>query len=293
MARVGFLGIGAMGTGMASRLLTAGHEVTVFNRTAEKARGLVEKGAHLALTPRDAADGAQVVFSMVGDDEASEHVWMGALDGALAANLPDNAIIVECSTLSHDWVMQLCALVQKAGYTYIDCPVTGYPDMAASGQLTLFVGADTNELERARLFLEPLCTEIIHFGAVGNGTVYKLTINLIGSVQIASAAEGLLIADKAELNLETVAYAISKGAAASPQVARNSERMVAGEHNNNIVFSGRWRFKDTIYGIRLAEKFGYNARLGKVAEKIYKMLIDSGHAEENESKIIDVMREKN
>ena len=293
MARVGFLGMGAMGSGMAGRLITKGHEVAVFNRTAEKARPLIEKGARLALTPRDAADGAEVVFAMVGDDQASQHVWMGALDGALAANLAADAIIIECSTLSHDWVMQLSSIVQAEGYTYIDCPVTGYPEMAEVGQLTLFVGAHSEDLTRASSFLEPLCSEIIHFGAVGNGTIYKLTINLMGSVQIAGVAEGIAIADKAGLNLETVGYAISKGAAASPQVTRNSERMIAGEHENNIVFSGRWRLKDTIYGIRLAEKFGQNARLGKIAGEIYEMLIDTGYGEQNESKIIDVIGKNN
>ena len=293
MARVGFLGMGAMGIGMAGRLITGGHEVAVFNRTAEKARPLIEKGARLALTPRDAADGAEVVFAMVGDDEASQHVWMGALDGALAANLAADATIIECSTLSHDWVMQLSSIVQDAGYTYIDCPVTGYPEMAESGQLTLLVGAHSDDLTRASSFLEPLCSEIIHFGAVGNGTIYKLTVNLMGSVQIAGVAEGLVIAEKAGLDLEAVGYAISKGAAASPQVTRNSRRMITGEHENNIVFSGNWRLKDTIYGIRLAEKFGHQARLGKVAGEIYKMLTDSGHGEQNESKIIDLIRESN
>ena len=293
MARVGFLGMGAMGIGMAGRLITGGHEVAVFNRTAEKARPLIEKGARLALTPRDAADGAEVVFAMVGDDEASQHVWMGALDGALAANLAADATIIECSTLSHDWVMQLSSIVQEAGYTYIDCPVTGYPEMAETGQLTLFVGAHSDDLTRARSFLEPLCSEIIHFGTVGNGTIYKLTVNLMGSVQIAGVAEGIAIADKAGLNLETVGYAISKGAAASPQVVRNSERMIAGEHENNIVFSGRWRLKDTIYGIRLAEKFGQHARLGKIAGEIYEILTDNGYGEQNESKIIDVLRRNN
>ena len=101
------------------------------------------------------------------------------------------------------------------------------------------------------------------------------------------------MADKAGLNLETVGYAISKGAAASPQVTRNSERMIAGEHENNIVFSGRWRLKDTIYGIRLAEKFGQNPRLGKIAGDIYEMLTDTGYGEQNESKIIDVIRKNN
>ena len=101
MTRIGFLGTGVMGVGMARQLIAAGHDLSVFNRTVEKTRPLVEQGARLAITPREAADGADVVFAMVGDDEASEHVWMGALDGALAANLKPGTIVVECSTLSH------------------------------------------------------------------------------------------------------------------------------------------------------------------------------------------------
>ena len=292
MARIGFLGIGAMGIGMADRLMRAGHEVAVFNRTAEKTRPLVEKGARLALTPRDAADSADAIISMVGDDEASEHVWLGSLDGALAADLADDVIIIECSTLSYDWVMELSSVVRNAGYTYIDSPVTGYPDMAALGKLTLFVGAHSEDLEQARLFLKPLCAEIIHFGDVGQGTVYKLTINLIGSVQIAGVAEGLVLAEKAGLDMEIVGYAISKGAAASPQVLQNSKRMISGNHKNNIVFPGSWRLKDTIYGIRLAEKFNANAEFGNVAKNNFQILVDSGHGTQNESKVMDVIRKK-
>ena len=162
--------------------------------------------------------------------------------------------------------------------------------MAANGELTLFVGASNADLERARRFLDPLCTEIIHFGPIGNGTAYKLTVNLMGSVQNAGAAEGLLIAEKAGLNWNTVGYALSKGAAASPQGIQNSERMIAGGHENNVVFSARWRFKDTLYGLRLAEKVGHDARFGKIAGEIYRMLLESGYGDENETKVIDFLR---
>ena len=290
MTRIAFLGTGMMGVGMAGQLIASGHNLRVFNRTVEKTRPLIEQGAYLAMTPREAANGADIVFAMVGDDEASEHVWMGALDGALAADLEPGAIVVECSTLSHDWVMELSTAVQAAGHSYIDCPVTGYPQMAANGELTLFVGADDVDLEKARRFLDPLCKEIIHFGPIGSGTAYKLTVNLMGSVQNAGAAEGLLIAEKAGLDWNTVGYALSKGAAASPQVIWNSERMIAGDHEENVVFSGRWRLKDTLYGLRLAEKVGHDARFGKVAGNIYRMLVESGFGDENETKVVDVLR---
>jgi 3-hydroxyisobutyrate dehydrogenase len=112
----------------------------------------------------------------------------------------------------------------------------------------------------------------------------------MGSVQIAGAAEGLLIAEKAGLDLETVAYALSKGAASSPQVIRNSQRMVEGNHDENVVFSGRWRLKDTLYGLKLAESVGQEARFGGVAGKIYRQLVDEGLGDVNETKVIDVLR---
>lgn len=289
MAKIAFLGTGVMGAGMASCLVDAGHELSVYNRTVEKTRPLIDKGARLAGTPREAADGAEIVFAMVGDNEASESVWFGA-DGALSGKLAPDAMIVECSTLSYDWVLDLAKHCEAEGHTYIDCPVTGYPHTALAGEITLFVGAPEDTLARIRPVLKQMSAEIIHFGDIGAGTAYKLMVNLMGSVQIAGAAEGLLIAEKAGLDLETVAYALSKGAASSPQVIRNSQRMVEGNHDENVVFSGRWRLKDTLYGLKLAESVGQEARFGGVAGKIYRQLVDEGLGDVNETKVIDVLR---
>jgi 3-hydroxyisobutyrate dehydrogenase len=292
MANIAFLGTGVMGAAMAGRLIDAGETLSVYNRTVEKTRPLVEAGATLARTPRDAAAGADVLIAMVGDDGASENVWLGD-DGALAGAMAPGALAIECSTLSHDWVVDLSRICTDHGLTYIDCPVTGYPHMAAAGELTLFVGGAADDLARARSILEQMSVEIIHFGGIGSGTAYKLMVNLMGSVQIAAAAEGLLTAEKAGLDLETVAYALSKGAAASPQVTRNSQRMVAADHDENITFSGAWRLKDTLYGLKLAEKVGQNARLGKVAGEIYRKLVDDGLGDLNETKVIDLLRARN
>tara|TARA_Y100001960_G_scaffold289692_1_gene329728 strand:+ start:1593 stop:2483 length:891 start_codon:yes stop_codon:yes gene_type:complete len=289
MAKIAFLGLGVMGSGMASRLMSSGHQLSVYNRTVEKTHFLVKDGARLALTPREAAENADAIFSMVGDDEASQYVWLGD-DGALAANLGRNVFAIECSTISYDWVMRLSGICSESGLTYVDCPVTGVPETAVSGELTLFVGAEKSVLQSVRPLLTPLCSEVIHFGSVGSGTCYKLMVNLMGSVQIAAAAEGLLISEKAGLDLETVTYALSKGAAASPQVVRNSHRMVAENHEDNVAFSGQWRLKDTLYGLKLAEEFGQKSRFGSVAGQIYKELVDKGFGDLNETKVIDVLR---
>jgi len=289
MAAVAFLGTGNMGVGMAGRLIAAGHQLRVYNRTAARAGALAKAGARVCRTPREAAEGADAVFAMVGDDEASAAVWLGA-DGALAAANRRGALAVECSTLSHDWVLELAAKARAQGWRYVDCPVTGIPVNAAAGELTLLIGADAADLAAARPLLQPLAKEIIHFGPVGAGTAYKLMVNLMGAVQIAAVAEGLLIAEKAGLDADKVAYALARGAAASPQVVRNVGRMTTGDHDRNITFSGRLRLKDVLYGLRLADKVGQATPFGRAARDVFQRLLDQGLDELNESKVIDVLR---
>jgi 3-hydroxyisobutyrate dehydrogenase len=291
MARIAFLGAGNMGRGMIGRLLGAGHAVRVYNRTPAKAHALATAGAVVAATPREAAEGAAAIFSMVGDDGASRAVWLGP-DGALAGRPAPGAFVVECSTLSYDWVPELARAAQAKGLRYIDCPVTGLPDAAAAGKLTLFVGADRIDLGAARPLLAPLCAEIIHFGPVGAGTAYKLIVNLMGAVQIAGVAEALLMAEAAGLDLKQVDYAISKGQAASPQVVRHSARMSRGEHEP-VVFSGALRLKDALYGVAMARKLGVPPALGQTAAAAFQRLVDLGQGERNESRVIDAMRKGN
>lgn len=289
MARVAFVGLGHMGLGMANRLLAAGHQLRVYNRTAARADPLVRDGATRFATPREACEGADAVISMLADDGASQAVWAGG-DGILAARLAKGAFAVECSTLSHAWVMQLAGRCEARGLRYIDAPVTGLPDHAAAGSLTLLVGASVGDLDAARDILGALSERIIRFGPIGAGTAYKLIINLVGAVQIASAAEGLAIAERAGLELAAVASAFATSQAASPQVVRNTQRMVAADHADHIVFTGALRLKDVEYGLRFARELGIGSPFGALAERTYRRLCELGHAHVNESKVIDVCR---
>jgi len=290
MARVAMIGLGRMGSGMAGRLLAAGHEVVVSNRTPARAAGLVAAGALLASTPAKAADGAEAVIVMVSDDAASRAVWDGP-QGALAALAPGSSAI-ECSTLSAGRVRELASAAGAAGLRYLDAPVTGLPEAAAAGALTLLVGAEAGDLEAARPFLEPLAEQILHFGPVGAGTAYKLIVNLIGAVQIAGVAEGLALAERAGLDLDQVVAALALGQAASPQVVRNSRRMAASDHREEVVFSGRLRRKDAAYAVALAAELGIGAPFGQVALDGLDDLLASGLGEANESAIIEVARRR-
>jgi 3-hydroxyisobutyrate dehydrogenase len=289
MARVAVVGLGNMGLGMAARLLAGGHQLSVYNRTAARAEALVRQGARLSDTPKDACEGVDAVISMVADDNASQAVWLER-DGILAANLHKNAFAIECSTLSHDWVMQLATRATALGLRYIDAPVTGLPDAAATGSLTLLVGANVDDLSAVQGLLGALSERIVRFGPIGAGTAYKLIINMIGAVQIASAAEGLALAERAGLNIAAVADAIATSQAASPQVIRNIRRMAADDHEQNIVFTSALRLKDVEYGLRFARATGIGSPFGALAGRIYRRLCELGHDRVNESKVIDVCR---
>jgi 3-hydroxyisobutyrate dehydrogenase len=278
-----------MGAGMARRILQAGHQLHVYNRTRSKAAELDRAGARWYSSPREACSGVDAVFAMTADDNSSRSVWLGP-DGVLAAKLAPRAFGIECSTLSHDWVMELAAAARARDLRYLDAPVTGLPDAAAAGTLTLLVGAEATDLDSARSLLSAVSNRILHFGAVGSGTAYKLIINMIGAVQIASLAEGMALAEKAGLNLATVADAIETGQAASPQVVRNVRRMVADDHDQNVVFTPALRIKDTDYALRFAKKLGIRAPFGQVAASQLQQLIDLGYSQVNESKIIEVAR---
>jgi len=267
MTKVAFIGLGRMGHGMAGRYLDAGFSVAVWNRSKAKADDLIARGARWAASPADAADGADAVVTMVADDEASRAIWLGK-DGA-AATMKAGSLAIECSTVSHQHALDMARELRGRGLIYIDCPVTGLPQAAASGKLTLLVGAEPADLDRAKPYLAPIGDVVRHFGAVGTGTVFKLINNLMGAVQIASLAEGVAMAEQAGLDMNLVAEALSTGAVASPQVIRHSKRMVARDFSG-ASFTAALRYKDAAYAVKLAESLLANAPLvGHAAVEAY------------------------
>ena len=285
MTKVAFIGLGRMGHGMAGRYLDAGFTVAVWNRSKAKAEDLIARGARWAASPADAADGADAVVTMVADDAASNAVWLGN-DGA-ATRMKAGALAIECSTVSHQQALDLSRELRGRGFVYVDSPVTGLPDAAAAGKLTLLVGAEPADLEKARPYLAPLSTTIRHFGAVGSGTVYKLINNLMGAVQIASLAEGIAIAEQAGLDMNLVAESLATGAVASPQVIRHSRRMVARDFSG-ASFTASLRHKDAAYAVRLAETLLPGVPVSRAALVAYEEAKASG-PDDDEGKMIEIV----
>jgi 3-hydroxyisobutyrate dehydrogenase len=286
MKRVAFIGLGRMGHGMAGRYLDAGFSVAVWNRSKARAADLIARGARWAWSPAGAADGADAVVTMVADDKASRTVWLGQ-DGA-ATTMKAGALAIECSTVSYQHALDMARELRGRGLIYIDSPVTGLPDAAESGKLTLLVGADPADLENARPYLVPLATTIRHFGGVGTGTVYKLINNLMGAIQIAGIAEGLAIAEQAGLDMKLVLEAVETGVAASPQVIRHSRRMVT-RNFAGATFTSALRHKDAAYAVKLAESLLAEPPLvGRAAVAAYERAM--AHApDDDEGKMIEIV----
>jgi 3-hydroxyisobutyrate dehydrogenase len=266
MQRVALLGLGVMGAGMASNWLAKGFELSVWNRTPAKAQALAGKGASVAATPREAASGADFVFAMVADDDASRSVWLGA-DGALAGARP-GAILVESSTLTPDWVRELASHAQANGCGFLDAPVGGSRQAAASGGLRFFVGGEPLTFEAARPALAAVGSQMDLLGPVGAGATWKLINNQLVAVQVAALAEALAVAEKAGFKKERISELILGGAPASPVVKLKLPRMLELDFEP-ADFSLHLMLKDVRYAAALAEALGAPADVISGAAKTF------------------------
>jgi 3-hydroxyisobutyrate dehydrogenase len=250
MQRVAILGLGIMGGGMAANWLAKGFEVSVWNRTASKAQALAAKGAKVAATPRDAAQGADFIFAMVSDDEASRNVWLGP-DGGLAGAKSD-AIGVESSTLTPDWVRELGRQAHAKGCGFLDAPVGGSRPAAEAGELRFFVGGDPQTYEAARPALAAVGSKMDLLGPLGAGATWKLINNQLGAGQIAALAEALEVAKRAGFKNEQISELILGGPAASPMVKLKLPRMLAQDFEP-ADFALNLMLKDARYAAALAQ----------------------------------------
>ena len=215
-ATLGFVGLGAMGGRMARRLLDGGFALHGYNRTAAKAAALVAAGMTLAASPREVAERAEAVFTMVTDDAALDAVTR-APQGILAG-LRKGAILIEMSTVSPAVVQRLAQEVTARGAALLDAPVSGSPATLDAGQLSFMVGGDPAVLERARPFLTAIGPTMTHVGPVGLAKSMKIAVNQGLAVQMLSFAESVLLAEKAGVTRERAVEVLLKSVVASPMV---------------------------------------------------------------------------
>ena len=223
--RVAFLGLGVMGQPMAGHLARAGHQVTVYNRTATKAAAWVaEYGGHTAATPREAAAGASVVFACVGNDDDLRSVVLG--DQAAFAGMAKGAVFVDHTTASAAVARELHATAKARGLAFIDAPVSGGQAGAVHGVLTVMCGGDAAPFEAIKPVAMAFAKAVTHVGESGAGQLAKMVnqISIAGLVQ--GLAEAIAFGQRAGLDMEQVLEVIGKGAAQSWQMDNRGTTMV-------------------------------------------------------------------
>jgi 3-hydroxyisobutyrate dehydrogenase len=181
-----------MGAAMAARLMEVGHAVTVWNRSPEKAKALVEAGAKLAATPEELAEHSEAVITILTDPAAIDHVYNGE-NGLLAGDV-HGKLFIEMSTVRPEVQIALAKVVRASGASFVECPVGGTTGPARQGKLFGFMGAEPADAARARPILEQLCRRLEHVGAVGNGELAKLTINMPLMIYYQALGEALSMA---------------------------------------------------------------------------------------------------
>jgi 3-hydroxyisobutyrate dehydrogenase-like beta-hydroxyacid dehydrogenase len=217
MTQLGFVGLGAMGSRLARRLLDAGHVVAGYNRSPDKARALESHGLKIMGTPRAAAEGAEAVFSMVTDDAALRTVALG--DAGLLAGLGRGAVWAEISTVSPAVTRELGTLAAARGAAMLDTPVSGSTITVEQGAASIAVGGETPALERVRPYLLAMAPGgITHVGPLGLAKTMKIATNLGLAVQMLAFSEAVLLAEKAGIARATAVEALLKSVIASPMV---------------------------------------------------------------------------
>ena len=226
MSRIAFLGLGAMGARMATRLIAASHAVTVWNRSSPATEPLRALGATVAMTPRAAVGDAEFIIAMLYDDVASRSVWLDEHSGALGG-IPATASVVESSTLTPDWVLELGVAVRARGAAFIDAPVAGSRPQAEAGQLIFMAGGDADAVERLRPVLLQLGSALHHLGPLGSGAWLKLVVNALFGTQVVAMAEQLALLRAAGVDPERALAALKAMPVTSPAAAGAAALMLA------------------------------------------------------------------
>ncbi len=216
MAKLGFVGLGVMGSRMVKRLLDAGHEVTGYNRTKSKAEWLLEAGMKWAGTPRAVAETSEITFSMVTNTEALRYVTEGS-DGLLAG-INAGSIYVDMSTVSPAFSRELAKQVAAKGAAMLDAPVSGSVITLEEGKLSIMVGGDPAVFEKVKPILLNIGPKATYVGENGLAVTMKIATNLSLAVQMLAFSEGVLLAEKSGIKRETAVEVLTNSVIASPMV---------------------------------------------------------------------------
>jgi 3-hydroxyisobutyrate dehydrogenase len=284
--RVAFLGLGTMGAAMAANLARAGFAVTAWNRTPGRALDLDGLGVGRAATPADAVRGADIAVICVSDTADVASVLFD--ENGVVAGAASGLLVIDCSTIAPSGSWEFAARLGERGIRLVDAPVSGGSEGAKNATLTIFVGGDAGDVERARPVLEAMGKTITHVGPIGAGQAVKAVNQVILAGTYLGGAEGMVLAMKAGLDVNQVVGALGGGAAQSWVLANRSGRMIDNDYP--LGFKVALHRKDLAIALDLAARVGAVLPVSALAAQIETGLIASGHADDDMSAVARAIR---
>ncbi len=285
MQRIGFIGIGLMGSQISRRILQAGYPLTVWNRSKEKAEPLFSAGAKWGESPKAVAAACDVVITMVTDSAASEEVICGnngVLEGAHGG-----MILVDMGSIAPEMSRSIAQRARAKGVPMLDAPVTGNPRVASEGKLGIMVGGPKDIFDSCLPIFEKMGVKIIHVGENGKGTTLKLINNLIMGVAIEAVAEALVLAAKAGIEPQKVMEITSVGGARTGAMETRGPRMM--KHDFTPAFSASNLHKDLSSALKLAEEVGASLPATSIAREILRAAKSQGKGDLDSSVVVTVL----
>ncbi len=286
--KVGFVGLGTMGGPMALNVMKAGHSLTVYNRTKEKEERLATEGAVRAGTPKEAAQGADIVLTCVSDTPDVETVVLG--DEGIIHGAGPGTVLVDVSTISPEATRRIGAVLADKGIKMIDAPVSGGSEGAEKGTLAIMVGGDQADVEKAWPILEAMGKTITHVGPLGAGQVTKAINQVIIAGTYLGVAEGMALGLKAGLDMEKVVQAIRGGAAGSWVLDFRARNMIVNDYP--LGFRVKLHRKDLGIALDAAADLGAVLPAAALVAQMENGLIATGHGEEDVSAVARCIREQ-
>lgn len=269
---VAFIGLGVMGAPMAGHLAKAGHNVTAYNRALSRAEAWLERqlaeglSAQVAATPADAASGAQILFTCVGNDDDLAEVLLGP-DGALGS-MERGALLVDHTTVSANMARRIDGEASERGVAAIDAPVSGGQAGAENGALAIMCGGSEAAMARATPIMDCYAARIIHVGGAGAGQTAKMANQMCIAGVLGGLSEAIRLAQAAGLDLDKTYEAISGGAAQSWQMNNRWHTMVKDEFD--FGFAIDWMRKDLDYALAEARRLGLSSPVSQLIDKLYE-----------------------
>jgi 3-hydroxyisobutyrate dehydrogenase-like beta-hydroxyacid dehydrogenase len=282
--RIGFLGLGIMGSRMAANVARAGYELTVWTHTQGKAeRWAAEHGAKAASTPAGVAAASDIVVSMVVDGTQVESVLCG--QGGVAESEREGLLCVDMSTIAPTDTRRIAARLAERGIGMLDAPVTGSSPRAEAGTLTIMVGGPAGEFDRVKPLLGSMGELIVHVGELGHGAMLKLINNSLGAANAAAVAQALLLADATGVDLDALVAVTQSGSGASAQMQMKSGAM--REHDYTTLFKTEHLLKDVRLCLEEAQAAGVPFPAAAHARDVLAATMGRGHGADDYAALIE------